>query len=242
MTLDKHLYRGLLNLSIAALLLLAGCGSNQNAPLEPVPADDSLTLSAPVEPTPEIHGTPINDSNAAQLSEMLTLSGQQMLQAAPTPIGSLAFSGDGAILAAGNVEGNSDITIWQVAGGELLQTLRGHSDNVYGLAFTPDGAVLASSSRDLTVRLWDLESGSQIQSLSGQGEHIYGLAINPDRNILASASADGALKLWEIDGGQLLLTLNTSSHFIFHLAFSPDGRLLANDGEEGVITVWGIPD
>jgi WD40 repeat protein len=47
------------------------------------------------------------------------------------------------------------VRIWDAATGRQLRTLRGHSEAVYGVAYSPDGAALASTSYDDTVRIWD---------------------------------------------------------------------------------------
>src|SRR2546421_12713425 len=49
----------------------------------------------------------------------------------------------------------------------LLQTLEGHSDSVWSVAFSNDGQKIVSGSGDRTVRVWDAESGSLLQTLEG---------------------------------------------------------------------------
>ena len=55
-----------------------------------------------------------------------------------------------------NHDADTNIRVWEVESGELVQTLEGHNAAVLGLAVTPDGKTLVSSSSDSTVRLWDL--------------------------------------------------------------------------------------
>jgi WD40 repeat protein len=90
--------------------------------------------------------------------------------------------------------------LWDVAterprGGPLT----GHTGEVYDVAFTPDGQLLATGSGDETVRLWNVATGQPHgQPLTGHGDEVLGLAFGPDRR-LASASADQLVRLWNID-------------------------------------------
>ena len=66
------------------------------------------------------------------------------------------LSPDGTLFAAGHQDGR--IRLWQVATGNPLAALEGHSHIVSRLVFSPDGGILASSSQDGTVLLWDVPS------------------------------------------------------------------------------------
>lgn len=71
------------------------------------------------------------------------------------------------------------IHIWDGQSGELLQRLHGHRGVIHTLAYSPDGAILASASEDGGIRLWDVKSGAHLQTLRAprpySGMNITGL-------------------------------------------------------------------
>jgi sugar lactone lactonase YvrE len=107
---------------------------------------------------------------------------------------------------------------------ERLHNLPTDSDPE-GLAFSPDGRVLATGGVDGVVRLWDVASGELLRSLEGHTTQISGLAFSPDGSILASTSVyrDHNILIWDPATGvrvdEILLAGAPSS-----LAYSPDGR------------------
>jgi WD40 repeat protein len=77
------------------------------------------------------------------------------------------------------------------------QELRGHTDNVFAVAFHPDGTRLASAGRDRAVWLWDLARGEEVARLQGHTKMVFSLAFSPDGAMLASGSEDHTVRLWD---------------------------------------------
>jgi len=75
--------------------------------------------------------------------------------------------------------------------------LRGHTDNVFAVAFHPDGTRLASAGSDRAVWLWDLARGEEVARLQGHTRRVFSLAFSPDGATLASGSSDGTVRLWD---------------------------------------------
>ena len=112
-----------------------------------------------------------------------------------------AVNQDGSLLALVNVNDMS-IHIFDLKAGKMLTILPGHpadpnvSDNgIYGLAFSPDGSLLAAASYDKTVRLWDVKVGKELVALPGH-EGVDAVLFSRDGMRIASANLDGTLQIW----------------------------------------------
>src|SRR5262249_30842792 len=74
------------------------------------------------------------------------------------------------------------------------------------VAFSRDGRLLASGSRDRTVRVWDLATGASIACLTGHDNTVTSLAFDRDGRRVASASWSKTVRVWDIASGQCLET------------------------------------
>jgi WD40 repeat protein len=70
-------------------------------------------------------------------------------------------------------------------------------NGLYGLAFSPDGSLLASAGCDRTVKLWDVASGRLVKSLS-HADEVMAVAFSRDGSLLASGGYDKQIYLWGV--------------------------------------------
>ena len=95
--------------------------------------------------------------------------------------------------------GLQDLTaiIWDVDNRKLLQQLRGHTDQIYALGFSPDNERAYSGSYDKTVKIWSVRDGKEIATLTGHKDKVQVLAVSPTDGTVASGSWDGETRLWD---------------------------------------------
>jgi WD40 repeat protein len=106
----------------------------------------------------------------------------------------------------GELAASSDqnVTIWSALSNldEPITTLAGHSDNVLSLALSPDGLILASGSKDSTVKLWNYTSQTpELMTLSGHSSAVNTIVFVSDQ-ALASGSSDRTIKIWNVTTGK----------------------------------------
>ncbi|NEO33490.1 MAG: hypothetical protein F6K36_24310 [Symploca sp. SIO3C6] len=111
---------------------------------------------------------------------------------------------------------------------------------IHGLAFNPNGKVLAAGGFMGEIYFWSAENG---QLLSTYKEHINGvrsITFSPDGIKLVSGGEDKTIKLWDVHTGKCLKTWQGHTNWIRSVTFSPDGNLIASGGEDKTIKLWDV--
>ncbi len=155
----------------------------------------------------------------------------------------VAISRDGNLIATAGLEagrdgGSADLRLWNAKTGELVRHLSGHDAGIAGVAFSPDGKLLASVDLDHLGKVWSTADGELVSELVWHKGPIRGVAFSPDGKWVATASADKTVRLWDpasgIEQGKPLVHDAAVHGVIFH----PDGKRLLTADAFGKIRIW----
>ena len=133
---------------------------------------------------------------------------------------------------------DSRALLWDVSSRALIHVFGGNSDFVTAVAVSPDGATLATATRDALITLRDSSSFKAKGTLKGHADEITGLAFSPDGESLASASKDKTVKLWSVAAKVERRALKGHERAVTSVTFDVAGSNLASGGEDGSVRVW----
>lgn len=127
----------------------------------------------------------------------------------------------------------------------VVATLKGHTEIVYAVAFSPDGTQVLTGSFDKTVKLWETATGKEIKTFAGPSGHqnlVLSVAYSPDGRLLASSGADNTAKLWDASkaGADPPLKNLPHANLVDTVAFNPVGTQLATGSHDGTVRIWDV--
>jgi serine/threonine protein kinase len=154
-----------------------------------IPAHDDYVFNVVYSPDGRALATSSQDGTV-RVFDAATGRPKLLLAAhAPDICGRVAYSPDGKLLASGGRD--RTVKIWNAATGELLRTLTGHPEPVWGVSFSPDGGLLAAGSS--VTKLWDTKTWREIRPPLPFGDSV---TFSPDGRFLAASGAGGN-QVWE---------------------------------------------
>jgi WD40 repeat protein len=158
------------------------------------------------------------------------------------------YSADGKTILSGSLDGT--LRLWDVGAGdgERVQNIdpgcrlvvRGHGDEIWSAAFSPDGNCFASAGVGGLLRIWRTSDGCCLHHLEGHSKRLWSVAFHPDGHCLASGGEDQMIRFWQIEDGKCLQALNGYTNWFRSIAWSPDGQRLITASRDAQLRVWSL--
>jgi WD40 repeat protein len=167
----------------------------------------------------------------------------ELRSAGYTPALALALSPDEKLLAVGHGGG---VLIYDLSQPQrpLAQKLVAHPDSVQALAWSPDGAWLATGAYR-SIKVWEVAGWRQTKQFHGElVGHVTALCFAGEELWAADgvATQSGFLQRVDYLGRGILETRRAHEDSIYSLARSPDGKTLASGSADKMIKLWALPE
>jgi YD repeat-containing protein len=204
--------------------------------LPPVAADQAITAVAITED--ERAGVYATDAGTLHLWDAATrrLRGPALTRH-HNRVDAVAFDRTGKWLVSGSTDG--EIALWDANAGTYARTFGGGSLNsVFGVAFSPDGHLVAAGQLD-GLSLWDVTSATLRREIRMGA--VFSVAFTDDGRLLAAGGGDGRIVLFDVaSGNNLGAALVGHTKPVERLAFSRDGSFLASTDRSGTMMLWDL--
>lgn len=116
----------------------------------------------------------------------------------------------------------------------------GHNGPVYDVSINHTSSLIASCSRDCTVRIWNNNASARSSILKGHSAPIKSIQFNNDGKMLVSASDDKLVKMWSVEDLKFLQTFTGHQNWVKSAQFSSDSRMVASCGDDRTVRIWDV--
>jgi len=217
------------------LLWLAG-GHSQDVNALSFSADGALLVSASHDRTVKVW-----DYAGARLLHTITLPFVYTAQVVQIPVARASPNGQlvaAAIRLSDTHSYFANVRLFDAQSGAQQHIFPQTAIAARGLAFSPDGALLAEGGD--AVRIWNVATLESVITLPVAGE-TTALEFSPDGSRLAGGFSNGRLRLWRTSDWMLERSWIGHSGQARAVTFAPNGTQLASTGDDGAVTLWAVP-
>ena len=133
------------------------------------------------------------------------------------------------------------VQLFDAATGAAKAILETDADYLYSVAFSPDGAKLATGGGSGVIQLWDVATAKAVLRIDGQPGQGANLTFSPDGKLLSATGKAGLVETWETATGRRTASCKGPVPVVFGLHYRPDGQLLAWARRSNALDVWEVP-
>jgi WD40 repeat protein len=130
-------------------------------------------------------------------------------------------------------------------GGVMATIAHAYASNVFQLAFSPNGKLLATTGiqaglDEPAVKIWDTATHEMVAATLGYTDLVIDVTFSPDGKTLATGGADDSIRFWDTTTWKEIPPSLGQKEYVSALAFSPNGRTLATACNDGTVKLWNV--
>lgn len=131
------------------------------------------------------------------------------------------------------------MNIYTLSGSSLFKSVTAHSGYVYSVAYSPNGAWLASGGADNKAKIWTADGALKF-ALAGHDHDVTSVKFTPDNAFLVTGGRDGNVKIWSTANGSLVRTIHAHNAEVKQVDVSPDGSMIVSASSDQTSKIWNF--
>ncbi len=196
----------------------------------------SPTGAASPTSTPEQNQTPSPTAPTSQTGKLVTT-----YRGHASEVDELVWKpGTGDLVASASYD--KTVHIWDGTSGQRRAIYSGHTDQVWTVAWSPNGQYVASGGKDKTVQVWLASNAQNTTTYTGHSAEVESVDWSPDSKLIASGSYDNTVRVWEALTQQFVTTYSGHTDHVWAASWSPDGSLIASGSRDTTVHIWNATD
>ncbi|MBD2198235.1 MULTISPECIES: WD40 domain-containing protein [Calothrix] len=155
-------------------------------------------------------------------------------------VGSVQFINENTIAIVSTID---MVKLWKIPNNidedvNLLTAIQGHKNQITSLSISPKNQIIASASKDNTVKLWQYD-GKLLKTFTEHKDNVNSISFTPDGKLIASASDDKTVKIWQ-PNGKIIESFDKHENNVNSVSFSPNGKMIASGSKDRTVRVWSL--
>lgn len=199
------------NASVAATVAASAAGSAPEAPTAVPPTDAPLPTATPAI----AQATATADADATAIAEAVATARAKIAEATQ------------------QVPAKAEPALQHV-----LEV--GPGEDVWAVAYSPDGSLIALGSIDNTATIWDAASGKRLQTMRGHTDPVSGIAFSSDGKWLATSGMDATVRLWDVATGRELRRFDQHEEWVNSVVFGPGDAWLLTGSDDWTARIFDV--